>query len=169
MVSEMRWLMSLGFVVTLAVACNGGAAETGLPPGEDRTPTVVPTANSVRATVLGTMPYNAHDTSRSAFFVVVRFEPPLDDLASVDAELLRGDTGELIGRFALEADARGVCVASLGAGDVVFAFRGEEAEQLIAGNLLSSSGGLQMRLNIAEGAPEPLLLDLPNPTCFVTE
>ena len=165
----MRWLMGLGFIVTLAVACNGGGAETGLPPGEDGAPSAVPTANSVRATVLGTMPASAHDISRSVFFVAVRFEPPLDDPASVDAELLRGDTGELIGRFALEADARGVCAGSLGAGDVVFAFRGEEADQLIAGNLLSSSGGLQMRLNIAEGAPEPLLLDLPDPTCIVTE
>ncbi len=169
MMGEMRWLMGLGFIVILAVACNGGGAETGLPPGEDGAPTAVPTANSMRATVLGTMPVSAHDISRSAFFVVVRFEPPLDDPASVDAELLRGDTGELVGRFALEADARGLCAGSLGAGDVVFAFRGEEAEQLIAGNLLLSSGGLQMRLNIAEGAPEPLLLDLPEPTCFVTE
>ena len=169
MIGEMRWLMSLGFVVTLAVACNGGVAETGLPPGEDGTPTAVPTANSVRATVLGTMPYMAHDISRTAFFVAVHFEPPLDDPASVDAELLRGDTGELIGRLALDPDSRGVCAGSLGAGDVVFAFRGEEAEQLIAGNLLSSSGGLQMRLKIAEGAPEPLLLDLPTPACIVTE
>ena len=165
----MRWLMGLGFVFTLAVACNGGVAETGLPPREDGTPTAVPTANSVRATVLGTTPYSAHDSSRSAIFVVVRFEPPLDDLASVDAELLRGETGELIGRLALVADERVLCVGSLGAGDVVFAFRGEEAEQLIADNLLSSSPGLQMRLNIAEGAHEPLLLDLPIPTCFVTE
>ncbi len=165
----MRWLIGLGFIVILAVACNGGVAETGLPPREDGTPTAVPTANSVRATVLGTMPYSAHDISRTAFFIVVRFEPPLDDLARVDAELLRGETGELIGRLALEADARGVCAGSLGAGDVVFAFRGEGAEQLIAGNLLSSSQGLQIRLNIAEGAPEPLLLDLPNPACFVTE
>ena len=166
---EMRWLMGLGFVFTLAVACNGGVAETGLPPREDGTPTAVPTANSVRATVLGTTPYSAHDSSRSAIFVVVRFEPPLDDLASVDAELLRGETGELIGRLALVADERVLCVGSLGAGDVVFAFRGEKAAQLIADNLLSSSPGLQMRLNIAEGAHEPLLLDLPIPTCFVTE
>ncbi|MCH8201129.1 MAG: hypothetical protein IIB85_04335 [Chloroflexi bacterium] len=165
----MRWLMGLGFVFTLAVACNGGVAETGLPPREDGTPTAVPTANSVRATVLGTTPYSAHDSSRSAIFVVVRFEPPLDDLASVDAELLRGETGELIGRLALEADERVPCVGLLGAGDVVFAFRGEKAAQLIADNLLSSSPGLQMRLNIAEGAHEPLLLDLPIPTCFVTE
>ena len=169
MIGEMRFPMGLGFVVMLAVACNGGVAETGLPPGEDGTPTVVPTANSVRATVLGTVPMSAHDTSRSVFFVVVHFEPPLDDPASVDAELLRGDTGELIGRLALEAVAHVACVASLGAGDVAFAFRGEEAEQLIAGNLLSSSGGLQMRLKIAEGPPEPLLLDLPNPAAFVTE
>ena len=167
--SEMRWLMGLGFVFTLAVACNGGVAETGLPPREDGTPTAVPTANSVRATVLGTTPYSAHDSSRSAIFVVVRFEPPLDDLASVDAELLRGETGELIGRLALVADERVLGVGSLGAGDVVFAFRGEKAAQLIADNLLSSSPGLQMRLNIAEGAHEPLLLDLPIPTCFVTE
>ena len=165
----MRWLMGLGFVFTLAVACNGGVAETGLPPREDGTPTAVPTANSVRATVLGTTPYSAHDRSRSAIFVVVRFEPPLDDLASVDAEFLRGETGELIGRLALVADERVLCVGSLGAGDVVFAFRGEKAAQLIADNLLSSSPGLQMRLNIAEGAHEPLLLDLPIPTCFVTE
>ena len=165
----MRWLMGLGFVFTVAVACNGGVAETGLPPREAGTPTAVPTANSVRATVLGTTPYSAHDSSRSAIFVVVRFEPPLDDLASVDAEFLRGETGELIGRLALVADERVLCVGSLGAGDVVFAFRGEKAAQLIADNLLSSSPGLQMRLNIAEGAHEPLLLDLPNPTCSVEE
>ena len=161
--------MGLGFVFTLAVACNGGGAETGLPPGEDGAPTAVPTANSVRATVLGTMPYMAHDISRTAFFVAVHFEPPLDDPASVDAELLWGDTGELIGRLGLEADARGVCAGSLGAGDVVFAFRGEEAERFIAENPLWSGPGLQMRLNIAEWAPEPLLLDLPNPACFVNE
>ena len=166
---EMRWLMGLGFVFTVAVACNGGVAETGLPPKEAGTPTAVPTANSVRATVLGMTPYSAHDRSRSAIFVVVRFEPPLDDLASVDAEFLRGETGELIGRLALVADERVLCVGSLGAGDVVFAFRGEKAAQLIADNLLSSSPGLQMRLNIAEGAHEPLLLDLPIPTCSVEE
>ena len=171
---EMRWLMGLGFVFTLAVACNGGVAETGLPPREDGTPTAVPTANSVRATVLGTTPYSAHDRSRSAIFVVVRFEPPLDDLASVDAEFLRAETGELIGRLTLVAGEWVPCAGLLGAGDVgagdvVFAFRGEKAAQLIADNLLSSSPGLQMRLNIAEGAHEPLLLDLPNPTCFVTE
>ena len=165
----MRWLMGLGFVFTVAVACNGGVAETGLPPKEAGTPTAVPTANSVRATVLGMTSYSAHDSSRSAIFVVVRFEPPLDDLASVDAEFLRGETGELIGRLALVADERVLCVGSLGAGDVVFAFRGEKAAQLIADNLLSSSPGLQMRLNIAEGAHEPLLLDLPNPTCSVEE
>lgn len=176
----MRWLMGLGFVFTLAVACNGGVAETELPPREDGTPTAVPTANSVRATVLGMTPYSAHAPSRSAIFVVVRFEPPVDDLASVDAELLRGDTGELIGRFALEAAARAPCLGlsgglgagdlgALGAGDVVFAFRGEEADQLIADDLRLSSSGLQMRLNIAEGAQEPLLLDLPDPTCSVTE
>ena len=165
----MRWLMGLGFVFTVAVACNGGVAETGLPPKEAGTPTAVPTANSVRATVLGMTSYSAHDSSRSAIFVVVRFEPPLDDLASVDAEFLRGETGELIGRLALVADERVLCVGSLGAGDVVFAFRGEKAAQLIADNLLSSSPGLQMRLNIAEGAHEPLLLDLPNPSCSVEE
>ena len=164
----MRWLMGLGFVFTLAVACNGGVAETGLPPREDGTPTAVPTANSVRATVLGTTPYSAHDSSRSAIFVVVRFEPPLDDLASVDAELLRGETGELIGRLALVADERVPCVGLLGAGAVVFAFRGEEAEQLIAGNLPCSSPGLQMRLNMAEGAHDLLLTVLRNPPCCVT-
>ena len=165
----MRWLMGRGFVFTVAVACNGGVAETGLPPKEAGTPTAVPTANSVRATVLGMTSYSAHDSSRSAIFVVVRFEPPLDDLTSVDAEFLRGETGELIGRLALVADERVLCVGSLGAGDVVFAFRGEKAAQLIADNLLSSSPGLQMRLNIAEEAHEPLLLDLPNPTCSVEE
>ena len=92
-----------------------------------------------------------------------------DDLASVDAEFLRGETGELIGRLALVADRRVLCAESLGAGNVVFALRGEKAEQLIADNLLSSSPGLQLRLNFAEGAHEPLVLDLPNPTCFVEE
>ena len=172
--SEMRWLMGLGFVFTLAVACNGGVAETGLPPREDGTPTAVPTANSVRATVLGMTPYNSHTPSRSAIFIFVRFEPPLDDLASVDAEFLRAETGELIGRLTLVAGewvpgAGLLGAGDVGAGDVVFAFRGEEAEQLIADNLRSSNPGLQIRLNIAEGAHEPLLLDLPSPTCFVTE
>ncbi len=162
MIGEMRWLMGLGFVFTLAVACSGGAEETGLPPREDGTLTALPTANSVRATVLRTTQFSSWFRSDSTISVTVRFEPPLDDLANVDAELLRGETGELIGRLALEADARVMCVP-LEAGDVFFVFRGEVADQLITGIRLSSSWGLQMRLSIAEGAPEPLLLDLPNP------
>lgn len=171
----MRWIFGLAIVMVLGVACSsdgGGPNDatetpTATPTIEFAvgTPTAAPTANGVRATVLGTMPFSAHDTSRSVFFVVVRFEPPLDNLASADAELLRGDTGELVGRLTPEAGASAGCVDSSGTGDVVFAFRGEKVEDLISDNTIFSRQ-LQLRLTF-DG--EPLLLDLPEPTCFATE
>ena len=190
MIGEMRWLIGIGFVAALAVAC-GGVTETVpptntpapptstpvLPPRQDGTPTAAPTAaptaNGVRVTVLGTMPFSAHDVTRSVFFVVVRFEPPLDDPANVGAELLSGETGELVGRLTPEDGTSAVlCVGSSGVGDVVFALRGQAVEDF-ASELFTVPGTatlpLQLRLALGGATGERLLLDLPHPTCFGIE
>ena len=181
----MRWtvvLAALLFGLTVACSDDSGksAQPTSLPaetvgPGEDALPSPVSTeivspeqGIQARPVDIETLPISAHDAPQSSLLMSVRFEPTPGPEAEITVEILEQGSKEVLATLTRDSGRR-FCLPS--SGTELFSVRGYEAQSLLSTKIfVPGPNPYQVRVIIQErGATQVFTLDLPSPTCFMTE